>query len=286
MPEITFALGVTSSPADWINLFNGLGSVPMTVFTPTQIVFTMGAGQPTFVVTGSGFAITTGGVITGGTIDTIEFRNFAATQVTFSALNLSASALQQAAFLDNSGADNAAVENLLLPLGWIFNGNANADILLSNALSSDGVPLNMSGKDQFRLNGGNDNVWMGDGNDRGLGGAGRDTIDGGAGADKLLGNTGNDNLTGGTGNDTLTGGTGQDIMTGNAGNDVFVFIVGDGSDRIDAFDLVRDRIDLAPGVGISFVNIGGDVAIDYGPGGDRVLLDGVAFADAGLIQFI
>ena len=286
MPDIVFAPGVTSSPVAWINLFNNLGSVPMTIFTPTQIVFTAGAGNPTFVVDGSAFAMTAGGVISNGTIDAIEFRNFFVTQVTFTGLSLSAPALQEAAFLDGAGVDNTAVEALLLPLGWTFNGANNADILLTTSVSSDGVPLNFSGNDKFLLAGGDDNVWMGDGNDQGAGGTGRDTINGGVGNDKVAGNAGNDRLIGDAGADTITGGTGQDRLSGGNGKDTFVFKLGDGSDRIDDFDLINDKIDLAPGVMHSFVNIGGDVAIDYGLGGDRILLNGVSFGDAGSILFI
>lgn len=193
------------------------------------------------MVIGSRPAIS-GPVITAGTIDTIEFRNFAITQITLFNLALSAS----------------AVKNLLLPLGWTLNGNANADILLAGATSSNGVALNLSGNDTFNLNGGND---------QGIGGTGGDTIDGGIGSDRLTGNAGRDRLIGG------------------AGRDAFVFNLGDGSDQISQFDPKRDRIDLAPGLTHSFVNIGGDLAIDYGPG-NGILLLGVDFADAGLILIV
>lgn len=226
-----------------------------------------------------------GPVITGGTIDSIEFRNFAVTQITFSNLALSASALQQAAFLDGNGTDNAAVENLLLPLGWTFNGNAKTDILLAGTTSSDGVALNLSGADTFNLNGGNDNVWMGDGNDKGIGGAGADTIDGGAGNDRVTGGAGNDRQFGAVGNDTINSGTGQDRRNGGSGRDAFVFNLGDGSDQITQFDTERGRVDLAPSLTHSFVDVGGDLAIDYGPG-DRILLVGVDFADLGLILIV
>ena len=275
MPDITFAAGVTSSPTDWISLFNALDRFTISSFTPSQIVFSQGAEQPSFLINGSGFAMGTQFISTG-TIASIEYITFGTTQITFSNLALSATALHEAAFEDNLGPFPAALENLLLPLGWTFNGNGNADILLTGATNADDVVMNMAGADRFNLNGGNDNVWMGDGDDRGFGGAGADTIDGGNGHDRVMGGAGNDHLTGGAGNDTLTGGSGRDT---------FVFTLGDGADQIVLFIPERDRIDLGPNLTHSFADVGGDLAIDYGPG-DRILLVGVSFSDAGLILIV
>lgn len=275
MPDMTFAPGVTSSPTDWTTLFNALDRFAITSFSASQIVFSHGAGQPSFQINGNGFVM--GSMfIAAGTIDTIAYSDLGTTQITFANLALSAAALHEAAFNDNLGPFPDALENLLLPLGWTFNGNANADILLTTATNTDGVVLNMSGADRFNLNGGNDTVWMGDGDDKGYGGAGADTIDGGAGHDRVMGGLHGERLIGGTGNDTLNGG---------GGRDAFVFNLGDGSDQITQFDPERDRIDLAPSLTHSFANISGDLAIDYGPG-DRILLLGVDFADAGLILIV
>ena len=264
--------------------------------------------------------------LTGGRIDAMTVVQAGALQVTITSINILATDFQIAANKENSGVDVTAMETLLLAQNWTYFGQANADVLLRTSTSSDGVLLNLRGDDRFDLGGGNDNVFTGDGNDTGHGGtgndklfggndldqlfgdAGRDSLDGGAGddvlygganagagtellrggsgKDKLFGQAGVDSLDGGSGNDTLNGGTGDDDLTGGTGRDVFVFLQGDGNDRVTLFDLATDRIDLAAGVTHFFSQGGPDAILHYGNAGDQVLLTGVAFADAGLVVLI
>lgn len=79
-----------------------------------------------------------------------------------------------------------------------------------------------------------------------LGGAGADKIEGGDGADQLWGELGNDSLWGGSGADLvhggagldrLFGGAGADVITGGLERDTFVFMNGDGADRISDFSV-------------------------------------------------
>jgi len=83
---------------------------------------------------------------------------------------------------------------------------------------------------------------------------GRDVLDGKAGADYLESNGGRDRLLGGAGNDTLiggdnrdriTGGLGKDILQGGTGRDRFIYTsIQEGRDRIEDFEVGKDRIDL------------------------------------------
>lgn len=309
MPDVIFAAGASSSPrALYDAIDHTTGSATVIFVSPTLIRLSeVGAGGIVFLYEISGTGITTGlvagvPVLTGGTIDGLTMTQGGALQMTVTGLGLTAVALQTAIGLDASGADIAAIENLFLPLGWTYSGNANADVLLRTDASSDGVPLNLSGNDNFDTGGGNDRIFLGDGNDSAHGGTGNDKLDGWNGTDKLFGDSGNDSLSGGgqndqlfggsgfdtllggAGRDKLNGGTGDDWLTGNGGNDTFVFVPGDGGDQIADFDLVNDRIDLAPGT-FSFTDFGGTALLHYGVA-DSVLLLGVAFIDAGLVTVI
>ena len=86
-----------------------------------------------------------------------------------------------------------------------------------------------------------------------------DGIDSGA---YLNGRLGQDTLNGGAGDDILVGGLNKDTMTGGAGEDTFLFRVGDN------YDTLTD--------------------LQFGPGGDRIVLSGTAsldsFADLTLTQ--
>lgn len=64
-------------------------------------------------------------------------------------------------------------------------------------------------------------------------------------ANLLAGNSGNNKLNGGLGADTLHGGKGKDVLTGGADIDMFVFVTGDGKDKVTDFDSTADRLDLA-----------------------------------------
>ncbi len=310
MPTVTFSPGVPSSPTAFYDAIDNMtGSASLVGANSTSLVFQLGSLQ--YWIIGTGFTWTyvpgTGVVVTGGVVTDVNVLDGGVPQMSVSGFNIQATDLYTAILEDKSGADNSAIENLFLPLGWNYTGNAAADIFLSTETSADGVALNISGNDVFRTFGGADHVFLGDGNDRALGGTGGDTLEGGDGKDTLLGEAGNDRLFGGANSDQLSGGANNDVLNGGgagdrlnggtgrdtlsggtgAGVDTFVFLVGDGIDRINDFSLATDRIDLAPGVGHSFTASGAnDSILHYGPGTDRILLVGVDITETGSVTII
>ena len=111
-------------------------------------------------------------------------------------------------------------------------------------------------------------------------GAGSDVLVGAGGDDTLSGEAGLDRLFGNEGADWLAGGTGNDVLAGGAGADRFVFLPGDGADRVADFEDGLDRLVFdAPGSGPAAFQV-----IDQGPYavvvclGLRVLLSGVDHA--------
>ena len=98
--------------------------------------------------------------------------------------------------------------------------------------------------------GANDVLYGGADDDALFGGAGQDALFGQQGNDELYGEDGDDLLSGGAGDDILDGGPGNDFLSlGAGGNDVAVVGLDSGTDTIEGFGPVSDRISL---VGISF----------------------------------
>ncbi len=95
-----------------------------------------------------------------------------------------------------------------------------------------------------------------------------DKLTGSATDNRLVGGAGADTLSGLEGNDTLNGGKGNDRLSGGDGADTFVFLRGDGSDRIGDFTVGSDHIQIG-GVSqlsaIGFVQSGLDVQMNIGP---------------------
>lgn len=288
MPEVTFPDGVASSPRAWFDAIEiGASAATISQTSPTQFLLT--AGNQTFLIHGTGFTFKhPGGNVTikGGTVSAVEGFLNGVQQIGITDFHLSAKAVLNAAIADAIGTDPAAVEKLFLPQGWTFHGNAAADILLASDTSSDGIPLNMTGRDNFITGGGKDHIFLGDGNDKGQGGAGNDTFEGGLGNDKLAGGTGADSLEGGGGNDTLSGNAGADTLTGGLGVDTFIFALHDGHDRINGFSLEQDVIDLPASVTHEFTEAANGTLLHYGTAGDTILLVGIDIADAGLIHLV
>jgi Ca2+-binding RTX toxin-like protein len=88
-----------------------------------------------------------------------------------------------------------------------------------------------------------------------IGGDFADRLIGGGAANFLDGALGNDTLDGSSGNDTLHGGAGTDRLRGGSGNDQFIFTETGSSNA--------------------------DLLVDFASGTDRLLLQGIAFIDAG-----
>lgn len=288
MATVTFAPGTPSSFSAVILGADALGgSVNLVTFNTTTIIFQ--SGLTVYTLSGSNFTFGfVGGspAVTGGTVAGLAVVTNGAPGMTITDLGISAVVLQAAIIAEGSGADVTALEDLFLPLGWTYTGNANADILLATAVSGDGVPLNLAGNDAFSGNGGNDNFFLGNGNDTGRGGIGADKLYGGIGNDRLFGDAGADRLFGGAGKDQITGGTGDDTMGGGGGADRFIFANGAGSDTITDFDLATDRLDVALPGSVSFMASGADLMVHYGPGADVILLVGVNIGQSGLIDIV
>ncbi|MFO1069112.1 MAG: calcium-binding protein [Geminicoccaceae bacterium] len=113
------------------------------------------------------------------------------------------------------------------------------------------------GDDAMLGGGGNDRVDAGWGSDFADGGNGNDTVVGERGDDTIAGGAGDDTVYGGNGDDVILGGTGDDVQQGGWGDDRFVFLAGDGNDRITQFVRGEDVIDFAGYAG------GGSAALTF-----------------------
>ncbi len=114
----------------------------------------------------------------------------------------------------------------------ILNGFAGNDLIYGGR-GDDGRPLR------------NDQISGGEGDDTVFAGGGNDDISGGEGDDLLFNGSGFDIIDGGEGNDTIFGGAGSDTITGGEGRDEFVFVDGNGNDRITDFNISEDILDLS-----------------------------------------
>ncbi len=105
------------------------------------------------------------------------------------------------------------------------------------------------------------------GRDKLYGKGGDDTLNGGAGHDKLFGGKGDDELNGGAGRDVLRGNKGDDTLDGGAGADKFIFSRGDGSDKINNFNALDDKIIIKRGASdfsdLDISQSGSDVEISF-----------------------
>ncbi len=150
-----------------------------------------------------------------------------------------------------------------------------------------------TGNDVIRGKGGNDSLHGEDGSDSLYGGGGNDSIYGGQFGDLIEGGNGDDVLGGGAGSDRLHGGKGNDVMTGGGPNeiDTFVFLLGDGADKITDFISHLDVLELDAalwgGATLTAAEVvqayaqqdmaTGNVLLDFG-GGDSIELRGLATA--------
>ncbi|WP_420861061.1 calcium-binding protein [Algirhabdus cladophorae] len=245
------------------------------------------------------------GLLSNGTVDGVSIvleNNLVATID----LNLPYPLLEPALLADFFGTDNAALENLLLPMGWTVYGSDAKDELSLNAVSDDGVALDLSGRDIAYLEGGNDKfaagaekdfVYGGDGNDKIWGEKGNDRLYGDKGADTLFGNGGNDRMYGGRGNDDMRGGNGKDqirggngndqinggggddVLTGNNGADTFIFLgFNYGDDVVTDFEVGVDFLSGEVETGNATIEDQGGDALVRASGGS-VLFEGVSVDD-------
>jgi Ca2+-binding RTX toxin-like protein len=154
-------------------------------------------------------------------------------------------------FTDDIGNDESldsnSIEIAAVVTGEEINGNRRGNRLEGTDADSD-----INGK------GGRDNLY---------GNGGDDTLAGGNGNDKLFGGKGHDVLNGGAGKDILRGNKGDDTLDGGAGADKFIFSRGDGSDLIDNFNALADKIVIKRGASdfsdLDISRSGSDVEISF-----------------------
>ncbi len=181
--------------------------------------------------------------------------------------------------------------------GETINGGGGDDTLVMssgvNVVRGDGGDDRVTGGtgfDDLNGNAGNDTVSGAGGDDWVLGGKGDDSLSGGDGADIVNGNLGSDTAVGGAGADTLRGGQGADLLTGGAGDDwisgdrdddtlsggagadVFHSFGGAGADYVTDFNAAEgDRILLDAGTTFAVAQVGADVVVSLGGGGQMTL---------------
>jgi Ca2+-binding RTX toxin-like protein len=148
--------------------------------------------------------------------------------------------------------------------GDILLGGADADHLFGEG-GNDSLH-GEAGNDSIEGGAGDDGIAGWDGNDTLRGGAGNDSFSGGADADQLFGDDGHDLLDGGAGNDTLTGGSGADT---------YVFDVGSGNDRVDAYSTegALDKVRFGAGISasdVTFAKIGNDMVVTLAQSSDTL----------------
>lgn len=257
--------------------------------SPTEIVRTYGTFD--YTITGIGLSTAGGGA---GTITGITVATVGSAILTITNMNLPMADFVTIVGLELTLTDVTALEDLLFGYDWDTTGTDNPEILNRGTVSTDGVPVELTGDDIFHLMGGDDSFYTGAGNDQVWGGDGNDTIDGGTGADNLrgddgddtlLGDNGNDILFGSNGNDTLDGGNGNDRLMGARGNDMLY-----GGNQHDKLDGGRGR-DQLRGQGGSDTLLGGKGRDRlYGAKGDDVLNGGLGddrfWGGAGADEFV
>lgn len=279
--RVDIAPGVNGSGATIEQVVNNalFDMDPLPFGTATNFVLVDSFTNERAFVYGTGFTYNASGFPIAGTITTIDYEAFDGTDysdvITFSQMSASVEALLSAAQAELNG-NPAALETLLFSENWEYHGNENPDILLKNANSSDGVPIDLIGDDTFFGGGGNDRFAASRGDDTLFGGGGKDRLWGEGNNDKLVGNRGNDTLFGGGGKDTLIGSGGRDRLKGDKGNDkmkggagadVFDFTgANQGTDRILDW---QDGIDKIGGVGyqeIEWTYLNGNTVLTHDDG--------------------
>ncbi len=263
----TFLPQTAFFPGTFNYFFNDLsGTIHLRSIAVTNSWSSFGDGT-TQAVYGTGLTVDAGDNLTGGTAQAL------------------------ASFVTADGSHSLAIEGISVAVTDLIAAAATAggrddarlirQMLAGNdlaGLSSRSDTFNSgSGIDLIFANGGKDRITLGAGMDAGLGGTGNDTVFGGAGDDLLIGNQGRDRLFGGADFDILDGGKGRDVLTGGAATDFFVFLPGDGHDRITDFDPAVDVISLQAGgvlADVKLADSGAGVVLTYH---DNVIrLDGLA----------
>lgn len=268
---------------------DSVASTNVTGASSTQISFLNSFNGATTVVNGTNFALSGGGIPTGGTATSMSFTQGSTLVADFQDISWSLVSMNTALLALGSG--NVGPVKALFnaqPIifdamtstvaAWVDIGGGTMTTKVTALGSNYGDRLlGEMGNDNLKGRGGNDTLAGRDGNDRLNGGGGRDKLDGGNGRDNLNGGGGRDMLIGGKGDDTLTGGTGPDTFLFKGGNI--------GSDEITDFSKGTDQLKLDDALWSGTLTeqqvidtyasvVGGDTVFDFG-NGNQITLTGV-----------
>ena len=255
-------------------LFAAFANPGTPVIDATATTYRISLNSGNVVVTYTGNFTTAFGIVTGGSVTSMEitFKG----QMYIQLLDFNVPFTELGTALNYSGA-LATAGNDILAATTLFNdilGYAGNDALTGSA-----------GPDTLRGGEGSDTVTGGAGDDGHLNGnQGNDSVSGGDGADTVYGGRDNDTLSGDAGNDRLSGDLGNDQLTGGAGADQFVIRNGGGADTVTDFSLAQgDRVLLATGTASTNAVVGGNVVITVGDA--TITLIGVSSFSNDVIAF-
>ena len=255
-------------------LFAAFANPGTPVIDATATTYRISLNSGNVVVTYTGNFTTAFGIVTGGSVTSMEitFKG----QMYIQLLDFNVPFTELGTALNYSGA-LATAGNDILAATTLFNdilGYAGNDALTGSA-----------GPDTLRGGEGSDTVTGGAGDDGHLNGnQGNDSVSGGDGADTVYGGRDNDTLSGDAGNDRLSGDLGNDQLTGGAGADQFVIRNGGGADTVTDFSLAQgDRVLLATGTASTNAVVGGNVVITVGDA--TITLIGVSSFSNDIIAF-
>ena len=255
-------------------LFAAFANPGTPVIDATATTYRISLNSGNVVVTYTGNFTTAFGIVTGGSVTSMEitFKG----QMYIQLLDFNVPFTELGTALNYSGA-LATAGNDILAATTLFNdilGYAGNDALTGSA-----------GPDTLRGGEGSDTVTGGAGDDGHLNGnQGNDSVSGGDGADTVYGGRDNDTLSGDAGNDRLSGDLGNDQLTGGAGADQFVIRNGGGADTVTDFSLAQgDRVLLATGTAYTNAVVGGNVVITVGDA--TITLTGVSSFSSDIVAF-
>lgn len=261
--------GNIAPTAELFAAFSNPGT-PVIDASATTYRITLNSGN--VVVTYTGAFTTAFGIVTGGSVTSMEitFKG----QMYIQLLDFNVPFTELGTTLNYSGA-LATAGNDILAATTLFNdilGYAGNDALTGSTAA-----------DILRGGEGADTVSGGAGDDSHLNGnQGADSVSGGDGNDTVYGGKDNDTLSGDAGNDRLSGDLGNDQLTGGAGADQFVIRAGGGADTVTDFSLAQgDRILLAAGATQTNAVVGGNLVITVADA--TITLTGVSAFSADMI---
>ncbi len=241
-----------AAPFGFLGINAQLPGFEATVETDLNIATSTGFITHVFA---DGLSYTSDGILTAGTIRTIEATIGADYAYELFGIATSAADFSAATQTQRFGDDRAVMMQML---------SGNDNVYLSHF---DDNFKSGGGKDLIIDSGGNDTIRSGAGADFVYVGDGRDRVAGGAGDDLILGGNGNDKLFGQAGDDVFLAGKGHDTITGGSGADSFVFTRGDGTNVITDYQAGTDHIlfigKVAGLANLNITQVGDDTHVSF-----------------------